>query len=413
MAKENKSRNSTPIILIVLLVLAAAGVLVARYLLRDTVEVRVASTTYQDLNASVSTNGKVEPVQGFEAHAPAAALVKDIYVSEGDHVDKGTLLVRLDDSEAAARLAAAHSNLVGAQSAQKNLEHGGTQEETLALNADIARAHTELDQAQTNLATVQRLQQHGSASVAEVAAASQRVQIAQTNLQVLEQRKTSRYGTVDHERTAAQVAEARAAINAAAGTVNGANVRAPFSGTVYSVPVQEYDFVPAGELLLNLADLNRIQVRAYFDEPEIGKLAVGQAVKIVWDAKPGFAWHGHIEHAPSTVITYGTRNVGECVITVDDARGDLLPNTNVTVTVTTLQKFHVLTVPREALRTSGADNYVYRVVNKHLVRTPVQVGALNLTNIEIISGLKEKDVVALNATAGLDLSNGLEVKTVQ
>jgi len=182
---------------------------------------------------------------------------------------------------------------------------------------------------------------------------------------------------------------------------------------VYSIPVSQYDFVPAGEDLMDVADLNRIQVRAYFDEPEIGKLAVGQAVKIVWDAKPSQSWHGHISRAPSTVITYGTRNVGECIITVDDAQGDLLPNTNVTVTVTTSQRFNVLSIPREGLHTEGANDFVYRVVQGKLVRTPVKVGALNLTRVEITDGLTEKDTVALNATSNRDLSNGLAVKIVE
>jgi HlyD family secretion protein len=155
-----------------------------------------------------------------------------------------------------------------------------------------------------------------------------------------------------------------------------------------------------------------MQIRAYFDEPNIGVLAAGQAVKIVWDAKPDQTWHGHISRAPTTVITYGTRNVGECLITVDDARGDLLPNTNVTVTVTTSQRFNVLSIPREALHTDGGD-YVYRIVNGKLVRTPVQVGVVNLIRAEIKKGLNEKDTVALSATTNRELSNGLEVKIVE
>jgi HlyD family secretion protein len=114
------------------------------------------------------------------------------------------------------------------------------------------------------------------------------------------------------------------------------------------------------------------------------------------------------------VITYGTRNVGECLITVDDAREDLLPNTNVVVTVTTSQRFNVLSIPREALRTDGANNYVLRVVDGKLVRTPVQVGALNLTRVEITGGLTEKDTVALQATtSNRDLTNGMAVKAVE
>jgi HlyD family secretion protein len=97
---------------------------------------------------------------------------------------------------------------------------------------------------------------------------------------------------------------------------------------------------------------------------------------------------------------------------VDDAQEDLLPNTNVTVTVTVSQRFNVLSVPREALHTEGGD-YVYRIVQGKLVRTPVQVGITNLTRVEILSGLTEKDVVALNATSNRDLSNGLAVKIVE
>jgi HlyD family secretion protein len=97
---------------------------------------------------------------------------------------------------------------------------------------------------------------------------------------------------------------------------------------------------------------------------------------------------------------------------VDDARGDLLPNTNVTVTVTTSQRFNVLSIPREALHTEGGD-FVYRVIGGKLVRTPVQIGVVNLTRAEILSGLTEKDTVALSATSNRELSNGLAVKIVE
>jgi HlyD family secretion protein len=194
--------------------------------------------------------------------------------------------------------------------------------------------------------------------------------------------------------------------------MGGVDFRAPFSGTVYSVPVSDYDFVGGGEALLNMADLHRLQVRAYFDEPEIGKLSNGQPVKIVWDAKPYATWHGHIERAPTTIITYGTRNVGECFITVDDAKGDLLPNTNVTVTVTVSQLPHVLSLPREALRTEGLRDFVYRVIDGHLRQTPIQVGAANSTRFQIVSGINDGDIVAINAADGAEFKDGLEVKAL-
>jgi HlyD family secretion protein len=319
----------------------------------------------------------------------------------------------MDDAEATSRLATARATLRTAEANLHDLQQGGSQDERLGLSGDLNRAQMQQQQAVKDLAALRQLQQKGAASASEVASAEQRLQAANASLDVLKTRTAQRYGATDIARAQAQVDEAKASVAAAESSLAAVNIRSPLAGTVYSIPVSTYDFVQAGEDLMDVADLNRIQVRAYFDEPEIGKLAVGQAVKIVWDAKPDLTWHGHISRAPTTVITYGTRNVGECIITVDDARGDLLPNTNVTVTVTVSQRFNVLSIPREALHTEGTSNFVFRVVDGKLVRTPVQIDVVTLTRVEITGGLSEKDTVALAATSNRDLSNGLAVKIVE
>jgi len=95
--------------------------------------------------------------------------------------------------------------------------------------------------------------------------------------------------------------------------------------------------------------------------------------------------------------------------------GALIPNTNVTVTVTVSDLKHVLIVPRDALHAEQGKSYVYRVVRGKLRQTPVKVGDLNLTDMQIVSGLKDGDVVALGseATNGQPLSNGLPVDVEQ
>jgi HlyD family secretion protein len=378
---------------------------------RDAVEVKVAAVTRQNLVSATSTNGKVEPIGEFQAYAPAPGIVAKVYVDVLQKVKVGDLLLKMDDSDAVAKLASAQAALRTAEATLHDLEQGGSQEEHIALSGDISRSQLQQQQATQNLAALKELEQKGAASASEVAAAEQRLQAANSAAQGFQLRSTQRYSPTDKARVEAQVADARAALVAAQSSYAGLNIRTPKAGTVYSIPVSTYDFVPAGENLVDVADLNKIQVHAYFDEPEIGKLAVGQAVKIAWDAKPNQVWHGHISIAPTTVITYGTRNVGECIITVDDAHGDLLPNTNVVVTVTIAQRVNALSIPREALHTEGGD-FVYRVINNKLVRTPVQVGLINLVRVEIVGGLTEKDTVALSAINNRELSNGLPVKIV-
>lgn len=382
-----------------------------RMFTREDVEVRVAPVNRQNLIASVSTNGKVEPVEEFQAHAPVPGVVGKVYVEVGQKVKAGDLLLRMDDADVTARVATANAALSSAEAAMHNMQQGGSQADRLNLAAEMDTAKLRQAQASRSLAALEGLETKGAASAGEVAAAKERLQAAANSMENLQMRETHSYSPADQAHVRAQLNDAKAAVTAARSAYANENVRAPFAGTVYAIPVSDYDFVQAGEDLLDLADLNRIQIRAYFDEPEIGKLAAGQAVKIEWAAKPLQVWHGHISIAPTTVITYGTRNVGECLITVDDARGDLLPNTNVTVTVTTSQRFNVLSVPREALHTEGGD-FVFRVVNGKLVRTPVVVGVVNLTRVEIVSGLTDKDTVALSSTSNRELTNGLAVKAI-
>jgi HlyD family secretion protein len=407
-----ETRRITPLTLwAILLTVAVLAYIIFRSTTRDLVEVRASTVDHQNMVSAISTNGKVEPIGEFQAYSPAPGIIAKVYVEILQKVKAGDLLIKMDDSDAVAKLASANAALRTAEATLHDMEQGGSQEERITLSTDLSHAQIQQQQAQKDLIALQRLQQSGSASASEVVAAQERLENANASLQSIQNRTTQRYSPADKARVQAQVADARASLEAAQSTYNSYNIRTPQTGTVYSIPVSTYDFVPAGENLIDVADLNKIQVHAYFDEPEIGKLAVGQAVKITWDAKPNQTWHGHITVAPTTVVTYGTRNVGECLITVDDARGDLLPNTNVIVTVTVAQRFNTLTIPREALHSEGGD-FVYRIVNNKLVRTPVQVGLLNLIRVEITHGLSEKDIVARNAINNRELTNGLPVKIV-
>src|SRR5262249_28750290 len=88
-----------------------AVVLLGAYaaLAREAIPGRPEQARRETILNTISTNGKVEPVENFEAHAPIATTVKQILVREGDSVKKGQLLLRLDDADARAQAARALS----------------------------------------------------------------------------------------------------------------------------------------------------------------------------------------------------------------------------------------------------------------------------------------------------------------
>jgi HlyD family secretion protein len=414
MANAGQSRATTVTLWVSGIAAIALIVFAVRYLTRDQVEVRVVPVTYQTLSSVVSTNGKVEPVDFFQAHAPFAGPIKEIFVEVGQHVSAGQLLVRMDDADARGRLASAQAGLENSKLIARDLEAGGSTEDRSRAQSDLASATLDQQRDAADLAAKKMLLQKGAASQAEVDAAQQKLDAANLTLRTAAQHLKTRYDSLDIANAKARVQDSEAAVVSARNNVANVDIRSPIAGTVYNIPFSQYDFVPFGEDILDVADLKRLQVRAYFDEPEIGKLAVGQSVKIEWPAKPNEVWHGHVTIAPTTIFAYNTRSVGICIITIDDPTPDLIPNTNVTVTVTETQRDHVLSIPREALHIDGVNKYVFRIVNGHLVRTPVVTGIISVTQAEIVSGLTDGELVVLGAKSSVaDLANGMEVKQVQ
>jgi HlyD family secretion protein len=369
----------------------------------------VAAAADVQLVSTISTNGRVEPEANFQVHSPIATTVKAVYVQPGDQVAAGKVLLVLDDVEARAREATAESGVRAAQAALEAVTQNGTQQERQATAADVLRQRLERDNARRDLDALVKLNSTGAASSSEVAGARQRLDTAEVNLRALDQSQNSRYSHAEIERARAALADAEANRQVVAQTV----VRAPVAGTVYSLDAGATDFVEEGKLLLQLADLHHERVRAYFDEPEIGRLAIGQKIQIKWDAKPGRIWNGHIERTPVTVINLGTRSVGEVLVKIDDVDGDLLPDTNVNVTVTLSSEPNSLSVPREALRIENGKPYVFKVVKGGLQRTYVTTGTINLTQVAILSGLVSGDLVATGTLSGQPLQEGVPIKAVR
>lgn len=365
------------------------------------------------IRSLISTNGKVEPIRNFEAHSPVATTVKHLFVKEGDHVRQGQLLLQLDDADLRSQAARAQAQIKAAQADKADVDTGGTREEILTLDTQLIKARSTREAAQRNLDALRRLQQQGAASAGEVKQAEETLQRAQADATLLEQKKKDRYSQPEVARVQALAAEAQAAYEAAEDALQKSSVRAPFPGIVYALPVKPGAYVQTGDLLLQEGDLSRMQVRAFVDEPDIGRLAAGQKIEVTWDALPGRIWTGTVSTVPSTVKLRVSRNVGEVTCTLDNHDLRLLPNVNVGVAVVTAEHSGVLTLQREAVRMDDTKPYVYQVVDDELKRREVEVSLQNLTQVEITAGLPENSVVALtSADANKPLVDGARVKVV-
>jgi len=379
---------------------------------QTTVKVHEVTVERGSIRSLVSTNGKIEPIQNLEAHAPISTTVKRVLVREGDHVRKGQLLLQLDDADLIAKAAQAQAQMKAAAASEAALKSGGTQEEVLTLDAQLRNDRNAVDVARRRLDALRKLQQQGDASAGEVSVAEENLKAARSNLTLAQQKKNDRYSPSEIAKVRAEAAQAQAAYQAAEDDLAKSSVRAPFDGIVYSLPVKSGAFVEAGTLLLQEADLSKVLLRAYVDEPDIGRLQPGQKVEITWDALPNRMWSATLNSVPSVVKLHSARNVGEVTCTIDNHDLKLLPNVNVGVTIIVAQLDNVLTLERDALRVDDGKPYVYQVVNDHLKRQPVEIALQNLTQVQITGGLPQGAKVALAAEENHPLVDGVAVKVV-
>ncbi len=388
-------RRRTIVLIFCLIIL---GMLVAWGVSRKATppEVPVARAVRETIVSTISTNGKVEPIDWGTAHAERPGVVQKIYVHRGQEVRAGEPLVALDTRQAAADLAGSAAKVQQAQAEQQVVNQGGRTVDTTEIDTSLSKARLDLATAQRDLDTLTRLEARQAATRKEVQDAQEHVNQLQLQIQSLDKRRAALVSQPDRAAAEARVREAEATETAARSNVAQAIVRAPIAGTAYQFDLQPGAFLQAGDLVANIGRLDRVRVRVYVDEPDLGRVGIGMPVTIAWDAMPGRHWKGAVDRLPTQIVPLGTRQVGEVGCVIENPDRDLLPGTNVDVEIQSKVVENALTIPREALRREANTSGVLMLSSDNtLVWRAIQTGITSAGRVQVLSGLKDGDAVAL------------------
>jgi HlyD family secretion protein len=407
----------------ILFFLLAAGILAYVLVLlsgrQPVAKLSAVHPSREDIVSSVSSNGKVEPISPFVMRTQLDTFVEKVAVSEGQHVKKGQLLLELNVKDAAALLAQAHARLLKAQDDFRAANAGGRTDDAAKFTGDLAKAVAERDRLQRSHDALQRLLAQQAATKDELAANELELTRAQAEVTRLTAAKNEfeRGVHLDTARGSLQVQQAQSEVAALEVKVHDGHIVSPADGTLYSLPVRQGDFVKTGDLLAEMADLHKVRVRAFVDEPEIGALRAGQPVRITWDALPDRTWLGHTEILPKQVVPHGTRSVGELLCSVNNDKLELLPNVNVNVRINSQERSDVLVIPRGTVASENGQRFVFVVksaglsVGKSVLeKREIQLGIADAVHYQVLSGLEAKDLIAL--PGDVDLQDGMRVKIV-
>jgi HlyD family secretion protein len=372
-------------------------------------EISFARVTRETIASMVPTNGKVEPVEWAIAKADRAGAVEEIRVQRGQYVKADAPLVELDSSEARAERAAAESRIEQIKAELETLSKGGRATDLSDISSSLDRAHLDLETAQKDYDALARLEKQQAATPLEVAAARERVDRAWLLIKSLESKKAALVAPPDRASAEARLHDAQAALLLAEDHIRQSVIRAPIEGFVYQFDLKRGAYLNAGDPVASIGRLERVDVKVYVDEPDLGRVAKGMQVSITWDALPGRVWMGAVDKTPVQIVAQGSRQVGEVVCLIENPHRDLLPGSNVNAEIRTESVDNALTIPKEALRRQGAQTGVYLLEDSHLAWRAVKVGVNNTTRTQV-EGLREGDAVAL--LTDKPLRDGLEVRAV-
>ena len=349
----------------------------------------------ETLVSTLSTNGKAEPFEWQAVHAETAGLVSQVAVREGQRVAKGAALAVIVDPSLEADVAAGEAKVAEARANLAALEAGGKPAELAGIENNLARARFDLQQHQKEYGALRRLAEKQAAVPLDVEAAQDKVRQSEIEIEGLENRRKSLVDRTEIAAARARLQDVEVALNLARQRARLNTLLAPIAGEIYGLAVRPGAYLNVGDAAANVGRLDRLRVRVYVDEPELGRVAEGQPVTITWDALPGKQWRGTVERKPASIQALGSRQVGEVICSIENPGRELIPGANVNAEIRTAVVEGALVVPKETLRHDAQGDYVFALNGDTIARRPVKKGASSITGVQVVEGLAEGDAVAL------------------
>jgi HlyD family secretion protein len=396
-----------------ILLVAAAGGGVWWYLAgRKTLpEVKFAKPRRQTLVSNLPTNAKVEPIEWAPVRVESPGLVSKLYVKLGDTIASGAVIAQISNPGQADQVSGAVARTAQAQADLDALSKGGRSAELADIESNLAKTKFERENQQKDFNSLKRLYDKQAATMVDVEVAKDKVHATDLEIESLQSRRAALVSKDDLTAARARLQEAQAAQRAAEGRLSQGAIHSPVGGVVYNLPVRAGVYLNAGDLVADVGRVNQLRIRVYVDEPELGRIAVGQPVRITWDALPSKEWDGKVEHMPTEIVPLGTRQVGEVLCAIDNPNGELAPGANVNAAIQTSLIPNALTIPKEALHLESGQASVYVLEGGDTLRLrAVQHGSDSLTRAQIVGGLKDDEWVALPSE--IPLKDGLKIKPV-
>ena len=249
----------------------------------------------------IKVSGNIEATEADVGFKISGRIVSRFF-EEGDWVDKGKVLAKLDDQDLLQRLDLARATLMSAQARLSKLLAGARPEELRQAEANLQQAQLDLGNKESQYERMRELYKRGVISKDTFDSAETKYKVAQATLQIA----TESYQLVkegprqeDIEDARAQVAQVQVSLKLAETQLSYTVLKSPISGIVLVRSSEIGEVVNPGTSVLTLVDINNVWLKAYIPETDLGKVKWGQEVVVTTDLRPKKEYRGKISFISS------------------------------------------------------------------------------------------------------------------
>ena len=358
--------------------------------------------TRQDVHQKVLATGTVSLKTGAEVKIGAriSGQVKSLLVKIGDFIRAGEIIAIIEHEDLLSRVARFQADLDAEKARQLKILAEGPLEINKAI-AEREELQVQIKLTQKMLERNLELNQKGFVSTTALDEAEEKlaVLLARINLANEELKLKQSQLKNDSRLAQAMVDKAQANLNEEEIQLSYATITVPIDGIVAFVSTQEGETVVASlnaPTFVTLIDLRKLEVTVFVDETDIGRIKVGQRAKFTVDTYANQFFNGKVrEIHPKAVIKDNVVNY-EVILDIEKKKAaKLRPEMTANVVVTTGTRKNILTLPKEAVKREGKKTFVVMQVNGELEDKPVELGWRDSGRIEVVSGLKEGDLIGI------------------
>ncbi len=325
--------------------------------------------TRGDFRIEVKASGLVKPINRIEIKSKASGEIVALPVEEGRHVRKGDLIARLDQKDEKSAVALAKADLVIAKAEQKQAQLMFKRRKALYEKKIISEE--ERDQTSLQLAVAK-----------------------------------------------GKVIQALTALGRAKDRLNDSVVRAPVDGIILQKYVEKGQIIASGVSsvsggtpIVDIAAMHTVYIESGIDEIDIGKVKIGQIAQIVAEAYPKLHFSGKVIRIAPEAKVEQNMTLFNVIIEVKNTDNKLKSGMNTQIQITTLEKKNILLAPLIAFESPKSEpskndeRIVQLKEGGQFVTRTVTVGLSDFKEVEILSGLKEKDILGVAMTSRLKKAN--------